>query len=109
LPLLLEVTLPSVALHDTDSSALSPVAVKPTATKSYVWLGCRVTFLGATTSWVMVDPVSVVRTGSSHPTITAATTVAAMAVRCFSRASRCASLYVNVMARLSEGKKDRAA
>jgi len=69
-------------------------------------LDCYVTgFLRSETGTLIVS-----ETAELQANIFVATAiVAAMAFRCFSRANRCASLYVNVMTRLAEGKKDRAA
>src|SRR3989441_8948597 len=79
--------VPPVALHDTAISALSPVAVKPTARKSSAWFCCRVTVCGDTTSCAMMEPRSV--TGCSQlTTIVATATAATIATGSLSRASR---------------------
>src|SRR2546428_4405758 len=85
--------VPPVALHDTAISALSPVAVKPTARKSSAWFCCRVTVCGDTTSCAMMEPRSV--TGCSQlTTIVATATAATIATGSLSRARRAASLCV---------------
>src|SRR5881275_2549358 len=75
--------VPPVALHDTAISALSPVAVKPTARKSSAWFCCSVTFCGETTSCAMLEPGS----------------VAGCTVQAFSRAKRAASLLKAILRR----------
>src|SRR5881409_1732452 len=90
--------LPPVALHDTAISALSPVAVKPTARKSSAWFCCSVTFCGETTSCAMLEPGSV--TGCSQLTTIAATaTAAGITVQAFSRAKRAANLLKAILRR----------
>src|SRR6266516_1810544 len=87
---------PPVALQDTAISALSPVAVKPTARKSSAWFCCSVTVCGETTSCAMMELGSV--TGCSQlTTIVATASVATTTVQALSRARRAASLCMKVM------------
>src|SRR5207249_7178662 len=87
--------LPPVAPHDTAISALSPVAVKPTARKSSAWFCCSVTFCGETTSCAMLELGSV--TGCSQlTTIVTTASAATITVQSFGRAKQ------NVMVRSEE-------
>src|SRR6266487_1749297 len=85
--------LPAVVVQATSTSAVSPVAVKPTATKSWLWSGVRVTVLGETTSRLTVGRGSEI--ASSQPTKAAAagTTATATTAQALSRARRRASLF----------------
>src|ERR1043166_2415689 len=101
--------LPPVAVQVTETSALSPVAVSPTATKSWLWFGWRVTFFGETTNCVMADPGPVTAIGFSQPNTKATVSAAAHPVTCLRRANRLAHLCMQVIAPPRSWKKDRAA
>src|SRR5438067_11762717 len=90
--------LPPVAPHDTAISALSPVAVKPTARKFSAWYCCSVTFCGETTSCAILEPGSV--TGCSQlTTIVATASVVGITVHAIRRAKRASSLLQDLLQR----------